>query len=192
MTVDTPAASYDLAGTEYTFYMNPQVAMSYTDALIKRIAKTYFTSRPWHWKENEPGTDSYLGDPTVDVPDVWSYSGVGIETHHNSEDKPDTVDPRSLHDLITVIASYLYFNASAGETQVPWLADITIDHVYQEMAATASSALDALRSGDTTAGSYGLDRISYLRDRGHDALLSVLRLIPGTVVKNSGRRSLRN
>ena len=39
MTVDTPAASYDLAGTEYTFYMNPQVAMSYTDALIQRIAK---------------------------------------------------------------------------------------------------------------------------------------------------------
>ena len=55
-----------------------------------------------------------------------------------------------------------------------------IDHVYQEMAATASTALDALRSGDTAAGSYGLDRISYLRDRGDDALLSVLRLVPGS------------
>jgi len=178
MTVDTPAASYGLAGTEYTFYMNPQVAMSYTDALIQRITKAYFTSRPWHWRENEPGTDSYLGDPAINVPDVWSYSGTGIETHHNSEDKPDTVDPRSLHDLITVIASYLYFNASAGEAQVPWLADIASDHVYQEMAATASAALDALRSGDAASGSYGLDRMSYLRDRGHNALLSVLRLAP--------------
>jgi hypothetical protein len=112
------------------------------------------------------------------VPDVWSYSGVGIETHHNSEDKPDTVDPRSLHDLITVLASYLYFNASAGGAQVPWLADITLDHVYQEMAAAASTALDGLRSGDAAAGSYGLDRMSYLRDRGRDALLSVLRLVP--------------
>ena len=180
MTVDTPAAPYNLAGTEYTFYLNPQVAMSYTDALIQRIAKVYFTSRPWHWKENEPGTDSFLGDPTIGVPDVWSYSGVGIETHHNSEDKPDTVDSRSLHDLITVLASYLYFNANAGEAQAPWLADITVDHVYQEMAATASTALDALRSGNTAAGSYGLDRISYLRDRGDDALLSVLRLVPGS------------
>src|SRR6185437_5451215 len=121
--------------------------------------------------------DSYLGDPTVGVSDVWSYSGTGIETHHNSEDKPYTVDPRSLHDLITVIASYLYFNASAGETQVPWLADITIDHGYQEMAATASATLDALRTGDATAGSYGLDRLGYLRDRGRNALLSVLRLV---------------
>src|SRR6185312_12489485 len=180
MTVDTPAAPYNLAGTEYTFYLNPQVAMSYTDALIQRIAKVYFTSRPWHWKENEPGTDSFLGDPTIGVPDVWSYSGVGIETHHNSEDKPDTVDSRSLHDLITVLASYLYFNANAGEAQAPWLADITVDHVYQEMAATASTALDALRSGNTAAGSYGLDRISYLRDRGDDALLSVLGLVPGS------------
>lgn len=178
MTVDTPAAPYGLAGTEYTFYLNPHVAMSYTDALIQRIAKAYFTSRPWHWKENEPGTDSFLGDPSIGVPDVWSYSGVGIETHHNSEDKPDTVDPRSLHDLITVLASYLYFNASAGGAQVPWLADITLDHVYQEMAAAASTALDGLRSGDAAAGSYGLDRISYLRDRGRDALLSVLRLAP--------------
>jgi Peptidase family M28 len=39
MTVDTPAASYDLADTEYTFYMNPQVAMSYTDMLVQRIAR---------------------------------------------------------------------------------------------------------------------------------------------------------
>ena len=189
MTVDTPAASYDLAGTEYTFYMNPQVAMSYTDALIQRIAKTYFTFRPWRWKENEPGTDSYLGDPTVGVPDVWSYSGTGVVTHHNSEDKPDTVDPRSLHDLITVIASYLYFNASAGQTQAPWLADITVDHVYQEMAESASTALDSLRSGDTAAGSYGLDRMNYLRDRGHDAVLSVLRLVPASH-RDEVRRSL--
>jgi hypothetical protein len=77
MTVDTPAASYDLAGTEYTFYANPQVAMSYSDALIIKIAGSYFASRrPWHRTEHMPGTDSYLGEPEIGVPDVWSYTGV--------------------------------------------------------------------------------------------------------------------
>ena len=180
MTVDTPAASYDLSGTEYTFYMNPQVAMSYADALIKRIAAAYFVAhqRPWHWAEHTPGTDSYLGDPLVGIPTVWSYSGTGVVTHHNSEDKPDTVDPRSMHDLITVISTYLYFNAGAGETQVPWLADIALDHVTDEMSASVATAIDGLRSGDADAGSYGLERIDYLRDRGRNALLSVLRLVP--------------
>ncbi len=48
--LDTPAASYDIAGTEYSFYMNPHVASSWVDALILRIAEVYFpfVKRPWH------------------------------------------------------------------------------------------------------------------------------------------------
>jgi hypothetical protein len=179
MTVDTPAASYDLAGTEYTFYMNPHVAMAYTDSLVQRIGQDYLApSRPWHWKEHMPGTDSYLGEPSVGVPTDWPYSGTGPVTHHNSEDKPETVDPRSLRDLITTIATYLYFNASAGEPQVPWLAQITLDHVEQEMQASVSMAIDALRSHDQAAGDYGLARIAYFSERGADAIRSVLRLVP--------------
>ena len=178
MTVDTPAAPYDLAGTEYTFYMNPHVAMSYTDALILRIAQAYFPpSRPWHWTEFTPGTDSYLGDPTVGIPDVWSYSGTGIITHHNSEDKPETVDIRSLRDLTSVLASYLYFNASADESQLGWLSQITLDHVMDEMDRTASAALDGVFSGHAESGSYGLKRIAYFSDRGEEAIRSTLRLV---------------
>jgi hypothetical protein len=179
MTVDTPAASYDLAGTEYTFYMNPQVAMSYTDTLVQRIASEHLAPlRPWHWTEHMPGTDSYLGEPTVGVPTDWPYSGTGPVTHHNSEDKPERVDPRSLKDLVVMIASYLYFNAGAGEEQVPWLAQLVLDHVQQEMVASVDNAIDALRSGDSGAGSYGLDRVSYLADRGEQAIRSVLRVVP--------------
>ena len=179
MTVDTPAGPYHLAGTEYTFYMNPQVAMSYTDALIMRIARTYLgPSRPTFSSVHTPGTDSYLGEPTVGVPTVWSYSGTGVNTHHNTEDKPDTVDAHSLRDLTTIIGSYLYFNAGAGERDVQWLASITLDHVEQEMAAAASLAIDGLLSGDSKAGAYGLDKIEYLSDRGEQAILSVLRVVP--------------
>ena len=56
--VDTPAASYDLAGTEYTFYMNPHVAKDFSDALVLKIAADYLPSvhRPWHEKPFATGT----------------------------------------------------------------------------------------------------------------------------------------
>ncbi len=174
MTVDTPAAAYDLAGTEYTFYMNPHVAMSYTDALIRSIAGAYLSpKRPWHWDENMPGTDTYLGEPTD-----WPYSGTGPVTHHNSEDKPETVDAHSMRDLITTIATYLYFNASAGEQEMPWLAQITLGHVEDEVRCTVEKGIDAASAGDQAAGSYALARVQYFGDRGRDAIASVLRLAP--------------
>jgi hypothetical protein len=179
MTVDTPAASYDLAGTEYTLYMNPHVAKSWTDALILRTtAASLPRDRPWHVSEHTTGTDAYLGEPTVGVPDVWSYSGTGVITHHNSEDKPETVDPRSLTDLTTMVATYLYYCASAGERDLPWLADITLDRAGSDMRSAASSAVDGLLSGNESAGSFGLERVSYFADRGTDAVLSLLRLVP--------------
>ena len=179
MTVDTPAAAYNMADTEYTFYMNPHVGMSYTDALIQRIAKSYYpSSRPWHWREYVTGTDTYLSEPTVGVPTVWPYSGTGVLTHHNSEDKPDTVDLHSLHDLTALVASYLYFNATAGEPQVRWLAEITLDHTLQEMQSTMATALDGQLSGNASAGAYGLQRIQYLADRGSQAVLTALRVVP--------------
>jgi len=179
ITVDTPAASYDLAGTEYTFYTNPHVAMSYTDALILQIARTYYASgRPWHSSEHTTGTDSYLGEPTVGVPDVWIYSGTGIVTHHNSEDKPDTVDSRSLRDLIAIISTYLYFNANASEPQTRWLAEVTLSRNIEQMQAAASDGIDGLFAKDAGRGGYALARVSYFADRGEQAVLSVVRLIP--------------
>ena len=191
MTVDTPAASYDLAGTEYTLYLNPHVAMSYTDALILRVAAECLPpGRPWHWHEFMPGTDSYLGDPSIGIPDVWPYSGTGVETHHNSEDKPETVDTRSLRDLTAMIATYLYFNATAGEQAAPWLEQITLEQSYQRMESAASAAIDGVLSGDAEFGSYGLGRIAYFAERGKEAAQSVLRVIPAAR-REDVRRQMR-
>jgi hypothetical protein len=163
--VDTPAAPYELAGTEYTFYMNPHVAASYVDALILRVAQEHLSSlqppRPWHWKEMMAGTDSFLGEPTIGVPTVWPYSGTGVHTHHNSADTPDTVDARSLRDLSVITAAYLYFIANAGEPEVRWLAEITADRALQEIERG------------------GPDRAGYNAQRGRDAIRSVLRLASG-------------
>jgi len=119
--LDTPAAPYDLPGTEYTFHLNPHSGYAFTDAFILRLAGQYFASlnRPWHWKEFTPGTDSFLGEPSIGIPTTWPYSGTGVHSHHNSEDTPDHVDTRSLRDLIVVSSAYLYYlaNASAGQAQ---------------------------------------------------------------------------
>ena len=161
--VDTPAGSYDLAGTEYTFHMNPHVAKDFTDAFILKVAASYFpkVGRPWHEKEFATGTDTYLAEPMVGVPTVWSYSGSGVETHHNSEDTPDRVDVRSLRDLSTVTAAFLYFIANAGEEDALWLAGLSETRGYEQMLKRLASA----------------EQIRYMLDREKQAVSSVLRLV---------------
>jgi hypothetical protein len=154
MCLDTPASPYELKGTEYSFYMNPHSGTAYTDGLINEIARVYFprVNRPWHWKPFMPGTDSYLGEPSVGVPATWAYSGTGVETHHSSEDTPERVDQRSLRDITIVNAVFLYTMASAGESEAHWLAELGAKHW----------------AGDA----------DYRKDRGNQAVLSVLRLVP--------------
>jgi DNA-binding winged helix-turn-helix (wHTH) protein len=165
MCVDTPAASYDLPGTEYTFYMNPHVASSYTDALVLEIAAAYFprVGRPWHEHAYMSGTDTYLADPMIGIPTVWPYSGPGIQTHHNSEDKPEHVDARSLRDLAVVTATYLYTIATSGESEAAWLSDLALHRGTRRMEAAIAR---------------GADAVGYETDRAAQAIRSVERLVP--------------
>jgi Peptidase family M28 len=184
MAVDAPAGLYNLAGTEYTFHLNPHVATSFTDALVLRIADAYLSSvapgsdllagRPWHWEPYAPGTDSYLSDPAIGVPTVWPYSGTGVISHHNTADRPDTVDPRSLRDLSAMIALYIYFIAAADEQQIPWLANITLDRAMEQVGASVSRSLDSALSRQDVSNAF--ERIDYEVERGQRAIQSVLRL----------------
>jgi Peptidase family M28 len=190
--MDTPAASYDLAGTEYTFYMNPHVAKSYTDAFILRIAEEYFSQvhRPWHEHQSMSGTDTYLSEPMINVPTVWAYSGSGVETHHNSEDTPDRVDSRSLRDVATVNAAYLYYLANASEPEAMWLAELSQTRGYEQVlqssapflehVATASDAQDLGRLLQDA-----VDHVTYSVGRESQAVLSVLGLVPESDQKDA-------
>src|SRR5438105_12544419 len=193
--MDTPAASYDLAGTEYTFYMNPHAAKSYTDAFILRVAQEYFSQvhRPWHEHESMSGTDTYLSEPMINVPTVWAYGGSGVETHHNSEDTPDRVDPRSLRDVATVNAAYLYYLANASESEAMWLAELSQTRGYEQIlrssapflehVATASDAQDLGRLLQDA-----VDHVTYSVDRESKAILSVLRLVRESDQKDAAAR----
>ncbi len=184
MCVDTPAALYGLAGTEYTFYLNPHVAKSYVDAFVLRVAQEYLPSvaRPWHWGEYRSGTDAYLGEPTVGIPTTWPYSGSGVETHHNSEDTPDRVDERSLRDLAIMNAAYLYYIAAAGEPESYWLAAVAQRRGYEQIGAASGPFLDRLTAASNKNGigralAEGLDKMAYTVDRESQSVLSVLRLV---------------
>ena len=185
MCVDTPAALYSLAGTEYTFYMNPHVARSYTDAFILRLAGDYFSEvdRPWHSHPFMSGTDTYLAEPTVNVPTVWPYSGSGVHTHHNSEDTPDRVDPQSLRDIAVIDASFLYYLANAGELEALWLAELSQTRGYEQILQATAPFLDqAPAAGDSESLGRVLgdafDHITYSVDRESQSVLSVERLVP--------------
>jgi hypothetical protein len=182
MCLDTPAGFQNLAGTEYTFYMNPHSAKSYTDALILRIAEVYFgkAKRPYFSKEYMTGTDTFLADPMIGVPTVWPYSGTGVHTHHNSEDKPETVDPRGLRDLATVTAAYLYYIANASEEQAGWLAAITEERAYEQILRAANQGASRIAGAEEKARALheALDAVRYQAERETDAVRSILRLAP--------------
>ncbi|MCC6365983.1 MAG: M28 family peptidase [Bryobacterales bacterium] len=173
MCVDTPAASYDLAGTEYSFYMNPHVAKDFTDAFILEVAASHLRTvgRPWHEKPFTTGTDTYLAEPMVGIPTVWGYSGSGVETHHNSEDTPDRVDTRSLRDISVIDAAFLYYIANAGEQEAIWLARLSESRGYRRMLKAVEQSTEHL---------------DYALDRETQAVLSVLRL-----AQESRREELR-
>jgi hypothetical protein len=185
MCVDTPAASYDLAGTEYSFYMNPHVAASWVDALILRVAEAYFplVKRPWHEKPFTAGTDTFLSDPLIGVPTTWIYSGSGVETHHNSEDTPERVDARSLRDISVVTAAFLYYAAAADDRDARWLGEVVLTRSYRKIAEAAGKSAEAVLNarGSADDGRLLQERLAYLAyttDRQKGAIESIRRFLP--------------
>lgn len=177
ITVDTPAASYDLAGTEYTIHLAPHSGKSWADALMPRVVQAVLPARrPWHVAEHAAGTDAYLSDPAIGVPNIWPYSGTGSVTHHNSADTPEKISRRSMGDLIGMVAVYLYYAASAGDSDVQWLSQLMLDAACNELSVAASASASAHAAGNASAASFSLSRLDYIADRNEVALRSLKRL----------------
>ncbi len=196
-TVDTPAGPYDTAGTDYTFVLDPQVASSYADALISKLAEDYFPSidlgfrdyyirkfgRPWHVHPFRTWSDNYLSDPAIGVADIAISSDSGVETHHNSEDTPDRIDPRSLRDISVVDAAFLYYLANAGKTEAVWLAQLSETHADRMILNSVEASLDGIAAANNArrlAGLWegGIEKIDFEVGRGVQAVNSTERLVP--------------
>jgi hypothetical protein len=191
--MDVPAGDNDVLGA-YSFGVTPDVSRSYHDALVMRVAETYYSGRQAEGGPRgrarvplqapySPTADTYISDPMIGVPTVTARGSSGrAAVHHNSEDTLDRVGPRSLEDLSTVVGAYLYYLASASEADVPWLASITVGQGYDNALHAAQPYLDRILAAQTpeTLGRelyWGLAKINYNLARDQAAILSTLRLV---------------
>ncbi len=151
MCIDSPAGLQNLAGTEYTWIVNPHSAKSYVDAFALRLAEEYYplVNRPWNWIEHRSSTDNYLGDPSIGIPTVMTRGGYGVGAHHNSHDTPATLDPKSMRDMMVMNAAYTYFLASAGPQEKRWMAEVALTRGYNQVAASAEKILDQIPIAQT-------------------------------------------
>lgn len=185
--LDTPAGPYELAGTEYSFHINPDIGRSFIDALAVRIAGEYFSNlkppRPYREAPYGTGTDNFMPDPAIGIPTVWPFAGTGIKTHHNSEDTPEKVDARSMRDITVVTAAFLYTVASAGEAEVPWLAETAAARAAQVLQEDSRRAVDKVFAAPGIPElswllHRSIERNEYLLERESQGIRSVLRLAP--------------
>lgn len=181
MCIDSPAGLQHLAGTEYTWILNPHSAKSYVDALALRLAEEYYPSvgRPWHSVEHQSSTDNYLGDPSIGIPTVMPRGGYGVLAHHNSADTPATVDPKSLRDLMVMNAAYTYFIAAARAPEMRWMAELSLSRGLGQLTATAQKLADqiavAANAAELNALAYHApQRIAYVVDREAQAIRSAV------------------
>ncbi len=192
MCIDSPAGLQNLAGTEYTWILNPHSASSYVDAFVLRLAAEYYPSvgRPYHWTEYRSSTDNYLGDPSIGIPTVMPRGGYGVLAHHNSYDTPATVDPKSLRDMIVMNAAYTYFLAAAGPAEKRWMAQLALTRAYDQVAAATEKILDqvAIARDGAALGHllyHGGELIAYTMNRERRAVLSAWDLQDGLTALTS-------
>jgi hypothetical protein len=186
MCIDSPAGFQKLAGTEYTWILNPHAAKSYVDALILRLAEEYYpsVSRPWSSIDHRSSTDNYLGDPTIGIPTVMPRGGYGVLAHHNSYDTPAAIDPKSLRDLIVMNAAYTYFLAAAGPAEQRWMAEVALTRGFNQLAAASGRVLDQVSGAESRDQLgwllyQGNERIDYALDRELQSVRSAWELNEG-------------
>jgi hypothetical protein len=174
MHLDVPAGNNDVLGA-YSFAATPDVSRSYHDALVMRVAGTYYGGQAGSRGRGRvpllapysPTSDSYVSEPMIGVPTIAARGSSGpVAVHHNSEDTLDRVDPRSLEDLSSVVGGYLYYLASAGEGDIPWLAGITVNLAYENALHTMQPYLDRILAAPNAEAAgrelyWGLARIAY-------------------------------
>ena len=117
----------------------------------------------------------------IGIPTVWPYSGTGVHTHHNSADRPETVDPRSLGDLTIVSAPTSTILLPQAIARRGWLAELALTRGQKQIvtqltpswiqfqAPTPTELAQAMREGKA--------RIEYAQGRARQAVRSVSRLL---------------
>jgi hypothetical protein len=151
---DSPAADYDLSTTAFAIGMNFNACPSFTDAVWPEVAGRYYRryspDKLWTTHPFMSGLDNFFGEPSIGVPLNAVTMNNGGHLHHNSTDTIATVDPRTLRDLSTLNAVYLYYMANADFEDVPFFVGLAFEkaaNVIAEKKRGFSSRLAAAHDG---------------------------------------------
>ncbi|MCC6444252.1 MAG: DUF4910 domain-containing protein [Armatimonadetes bacterium] len=138
LNVDGGAGAYDSDQANLDIVLDPMCCSDKTaDLILVAVAQSYYNEiarRPdkWGLKKYTLAGDNFFCEPMIGVPHPWLDMGDGGDYWHNSEDTPDKVDPRSLHDLATVTAAYLYLMAAGEEDSLKRIAAETLNSLADD------------------------------------------------------------
>lgn len=169
-----------------TVHRNPHAMLSYTDAFSRALArKAWSKDHPRYcWNTGEFGmTDNITADPTIGVPTAYVGSGGGSDRcWHTSEDHPGKVSPANLKMMASYTATYLYFLASAGLNETPYLAELITQEAQNEIQERTASGVGAVlvaTSADESAAAAAAAalRVGYLAEIHSGAFDMLARLV---------------
>ena len=197
--VDGPAGNRELSKYHITVFMNPNCTPSYTDALFPEVVRRYYGRFvPYKLHETHPYGfwDNLFCDPSIGgVPSntiTFLNMNVAYDMYHNSMDTIDLVDPRSLNDIATINALYLYYLANAGYDETQSMGQLTFDHGVQvilEKARERMNRLDGIDDGVLFGKELadGARVIEYYTGLQQQALESISRIVPEQDRQQAGK-----
>ncbi|MBN1294508.1 MAG: M28 family peptidase [Candidatus Latescibacteria bacterium] len=184
--VDSFAENYDLAVTALVIFGNPNCCPSFTDVVFPEIARSYYAlfapTRLWNIEPFRVSTDTYFCEPMIGIPTTRIKMQNGTHRHHNSMDTIDSVDPRTLRELCTLNAAFLYYMANVGYAEFPKLANLTFErgmNIIQDETKKAADNIMKAKDGEVLGNALaeGLERIKYHAGLQTEALASIDRII---------------
>ena len=189
--VDGPAGNRELSKYHITVMMNPNAAPSFTDALFPEVVNRYYRRYvPYKLSETRPYQmwDAIFADPSIGVPSntiTFFNTFSAYDMYHNSMDTIDMVDPRSLHDLASIEAVYLYYLANSGYDDAQLIQELTYDRGLEVISRTSREMAHRIENAGTgemlgKVLAEGTRAIEYYSGLQEQALQSIVRIVGET------------
>ncbi|MBN1315937.1 MAG: DUF4910 domain-containing protein [Anaerolineales bacterium] len=132
------------------------------------------------------GSDHVVfSDPTIGVPMVMLGQWPD-KFYHTSADTIDHIDPKILAHSSSLTAAFSYFVASAGKTEITWLAYEMAAKFEASLAEMVQKAITVMWQGDEAMTLDRINRqVTYQIDRYKEALASLEQLWDGVESLNA-------
>jgi len=169
---------------------NPHVALSFTDALARRLMIEAFGDQayPVRWRPSSfMLDDNLIADPCFGIP-TPSIIGVPDRFWHTSGDTPEILDKNLLAKIGVMSAAYMLLIAYASDEDALWLLDETLSFleskVLRDVDRFRTSVYNVVAKRNAseelaTILEEAEDKLRYWKEIGHHALKSVLKLSDG-------------